>query len=48
MLVAAKNLVSPKLHIKPVSIMPVKGIAKLAEKMGTDNRNIFYFKTFVE
>ena len=43
-LVAAKNLVSPKLPIKPVSITPVKGIAKLEKKTGMDNNNIFFFE----
>ena len=46
-LVAAKNLVSPKLPIKPVSTMPVKGTAKLAKKIGTDNKNILFFEIFV-
>ena len=45
MLVAAKNLVSPKLPIKPVSTIPVKGIARLAKKIGTDNKNILFFET---
>ena len=40
-LVAAINLVSPRLPIKPVSTRPTKGIAKLAKKTGMDSKSIF-------
>tara|TARA_B100000965_G_scaffold163868_1_gene136451 strand:+ start:681 stop:854 length:174 start_codon:yes stop_codon:yes gene_type:complete len=48
MLVAAKNLVSPKLPIKPVSIIPVKGIAKFEKKTGMDNKSICFFEILDE
>ena len=46
-LVAAKNLVWPKLPIRPVSIIPTKGIAKFEKKIGTDNKKICFFEIFV-
>tara|TARA_X000000368_G_scaffold336842_1_gene274609 strand:+ start:257 stop:424 length:168 start_codon:yes stop_codon:yes gene_type:complete len=48
MLVAAKNLVSPKLPIKPVSIIPVKGIARFEKKTGMDNKSICFFEILGE
>ena len=48
MLVAAKNLESPKLPIKPVSIIPVKGIAKFEKKIGIDNKNNLFFEASAE
>ena len=44
----AKNLVCPRLPIKPVSITPVKGIAKFAKKTGMDNNIIFLLETLYE
>ena len=48
MLVAAKNLLCPKLPIRPVSITPTKGIAKFAKKTGMDSKKICFFETFDE
>ena len=39
MLVAAKNLVSPKFPINPVSIMPTKGMARFEKKTGEVIKN---------
>ena len=42
------NLLSPKLPIKPVSIIPVKGIAKFEKKTGMDNKSICFFEILGE
>jgi len=45
-LVAARYLTSPRFPIKPVSIIPTKGMAKFEKKTGMDNKNICFLEIF--
>jgi hypothetical protein len=36
----------PRLPIKPVSMIPTKGIAKFAKKIGMDNFKIYFIEAF--
>jgi len=47
-LVDAKNFVSPRLPINPVSIIPANGIAKFEKKTGMDNKNNCFLEKFAE
>ena len=48
MLVAAKNLLCPKLPIRPVSTIPTKGMARFEKKTGMDNKKICFLELFDE
>ena len=47
-LVAAKNFVSPKFPIKPVSTIPTSGTAIFPKKTGMDSKKICFFELLAE